>query len=112
MEKRLARQDLAGSTLVLYDLTSTWVTGRCCELAAHRYGRDGKRDDQQIVFGLICTTDGCLLALEVPASNTADPTTVASQVDKLKNRYGIGKLASVGDLGFSHIFKRYVIRFA
>jgi transposase len=99
IEKRLARQHLAGSTLVLYDLTSTWVTGRCCELAAHGYSRDGKRDDPQIVFGLVCTPEGCPVAVEVFAGNTADPATVASQVDKLKNRYGIEKLAWVGDRG-------------
>jgi hypothetical protein len=99
IEKRLARQHLAGSTLVLYDLTSTWVTGRCCELAAHGYSRDGKRDDPQIVFGLVCTPEGCPVAVEVFTGNTADPATVASQVDKLKNRYGIEKLAWVGDRG-------------
>ncbi|MDW3689215.1 IS1634 family transposase [Cupriavidus sp. CV2] len=99
IEKRLARQHLSGSTLVLYDLTSTWVTGRCCELAAHGYSRDGKRDDPQIVFGLVCTPEGCPVAVEVFAGNTADPATVASQVDKLKNRYGIEKLAWVGDRG-------------
>jgi len=53
IERRLARQHLVGSTLVLYDLTSTWLTGRCCELAARGHSRDGKRDDPQIVFGLI-----------------------------------------------------------
>ncbi|RDK12048.1 IS1634 family transposase [Cupriavidus lacunae] len=99
IEKRLARQHLSGNTLVLYDLTSTWVTGRCCELAAHGYSRDGKRDDPQIVFGLVCTPEGCPVAVEVFAGNTADPATVASQVDKLKNRYGIEKLAWVGDRG-------------
>jgi hypothetical protein len=70
IEKRLARQHLTGSTLVLYDLTSTWVTGRCCELAAHGYSRDGKRDDPQIVFGLICTPEGCPLAVEVSSPAT------------------------------------------
>ena len=99
IEKRLARQHLAGSTLVLYDLTSTWVTGRCCELAAHGYSRDGKRDDPQIVFGLVCTSEGIPVAVEVFAGNTADPATVASQVEKLKDRYGIDKLAWVGDRG-------------
>jgi transposase len=99
IEKRLARQHLAGSTLVLYDLTSTWMTGRCCELAAHGYSRDGKRDDPQIVFGLICTPEGCPVAVEVFAGNTADPATVASQVAKLKDRYGIDRLAWVGDRG-------------
>src|SRR6202166_4137627 len=99
IEKRLARQHLAGSTLVLYDLTSTWVTGRCCELAARGYSRDGKRDDPQIVFGLVCTSEGIPVAVEVFAGNTADPATVASQVEKLKDRYGIDKLAWVGDRG-------------
>ena len=96
IEKRLASMHLAGSTLVL---TSTWVTGRCCELAAHGYSRDGKRDDPQIVFGLVCTSEGCPVAVEVFAGNTADPATVAPQVAKLKERYGIDKLAWVGDRG-------------
>ena len=99
IEKRLARQHLAGRTLVLYDLTSTWVTGHCCELADYGYSRDGKRDDPQIVFGLICTPEGCPIAVEVFAGNTADPATVAPQVAKLKDRYGIDQLAWVGDRG-------------
>ena len=53
IERRLARQHLLGSTLVLYDLTSTCMTGHCCELAARGHSRDGKRDDPQIVFGLV-----------------------------------------------------------
>src|SRR5471032_1767168 len=98
IEKRLARQHLGGGTLVLYDLTSTWVTGRRCELAAHGYSRDGKRDDPQIVFGLICTSEGIPVAVEVFAGNTADQATVAPQVAKLKDRYGIDKLDWVSDL--------------
>jgi hypothetical protein len=78
-----------GTTLVLYDLTSTWLTGRCCELAARGHSRDGKRDDPQIVFGLVCTAEGCPIAVEVFKGNTADPATVAAQVSKLKERFGI-----------------------
>jgi transposase len=99
IERRLARQHLAGSTLVLYDLTSTWLTGRCCELAARGHSRDGKRDDPQIVFGLICTAGGCPIAVEVFKGNTADPATVAAQVSKLKERFGIEQIAWVGDRG-------------
>lgn len=99
IEKRLARQHLVGATLVLYDLTSTWMTGRCCELAARGHSRDGKRDDPQIVFGLVCTAEGCPIAVEVFKGNTADPATVASQVTKLKERFGIAHLAWVGDRG-------------
>ena len=99
IERRLARQHLMGATLVLYDLTSTWLTGRCCELAARGHSRDGKRDDPQIVFGLVCTAEGCPIAVEVFKGNTADPATVAAQVTKLKGRFGIEHLAWVGDRG-------------
>ena len=99
IERRLARQHLVGSTLVLYDLTSTWLTGRCCELAARGHSRDGKRDDPQIVFGLICTAEGCPIAVEVFPGNTADPATVGAQVSKLRDRFGIERLAWVGDRG-------------
>ena len=99
IERRLARRHLVGSTLVLYDLTSTWLTGRCCELAARGHSRDGKRDDPQIVFGLICTERGCPIAVEVFKGNTADPATVGTQVTKLKQRFGIERIAWVGDRG-------------
>jgi hypothetical protein len=99
IERRLARQHLVGSTLVLYDLTSTWLTGRCCELAARGHSRDGKRDDPQIVFGLVCTAQGCPIAVEVFPGNTADPATVASQVSKLRERFGISTIAWAGDRG-------------
>jgi len=99
IERRLARQHLVNATLVLYDLTSTWLTGRCCELAARGHSRDGKRDDPQIVFGLVCTAEGCPISVEVFKGNTGDPATVASQVGKLKTRFGIEHLAWVGDRG-------------
>ena len=99
IERHLARQHLAGSTLVLYDLTSTWLTGRCCELAARGHSRDGKRDDPQIVFGLVCTAQGCPIAVEVFPGNTGDPATVAAQVSKLRERFGIEHIIWTGDRG-------------
>ena len=99
IERRLARQHLVGSTLVLYDLTSSWLTGRCCPLAARGHSRDGKRDDPQIVFGLVCTSEGCPISVEVFKGNTADPATVAAQVSKLKDRFGIERVAWAGDRG-------------
>jgi len=99
IERRLARQHLVGSTLVLYDLTSTWMTGRCCELAARGHSRDGKRDDPQIVFGLICTGEGCPITVEVFPGNTGDPATVAAQVAKLRERFGIEHIVWAGDRG-------------
>jgi transposase len=68
-------------------------------LAARGHSRDGKRDDPQIVFGLVCSADGCPISVEVFKGNTADPATVASQVAKLKERFGIEHLAWVGDRG-------------
>jgi len=99
IERSLVHRHLKGATLVLYDLTSTWLTGRCCTLAKHGYSRDGKRDDPQIVFGLVCSPQGCPLAVEVFSGNTADPATVATQVKKLKDRFGIEHLTWVGDRG-------------
>jgi hypothetical protein len=98
IERRLARQHLVGSTLVLYDLTSTWLTGRCCELAARGHSRDGKRDDPQIVFGLICTGQGCPIAVEVFAGNIADPATVAARA--LRHRaHRVGGRSRHADFG-------------
>jgi hypothetical protein len=99
IERRLARKHLAGATLVLYDLTSTWLTGHCCELAARGHSRDGKRDDPQIVFGLVCTAHGVPICVEVFTGNTGDPATVGAQVSKLKDRFGIERIAWVGDRG-------------
>jgi hypothetical protein len=99
IERRLARKHLAGATLVLYDLSSTWLTGHCCPLAAYGHAREGKRDDPQIVFGLICAPQGAPIAVEVFAGNTGDPSTVAAQVSKLKQRFGIERIAWVGDRG-------------
>jgi Transposase DDE domain len=99
IEAKLARKHLADGVLVLYDLTSTWVTGGCCDLAAFGYSRDGKRDCPQIVFGLLCTAEGCPVAVEVFSGNTADASTVAAQVDKLKQRFGLTRVVWVGDRG-------------
>ena len=59
--------------LVLYDVSSSYVEGRCCELAQRGYNRDGKKGKLQIVYGLLCAPDGCPVAIEVFEGNTADP---------------------------------------
>ena len=84
---------------MLYDTTSSFVEGRCCPLAAFGHNRDGKKGRQQIVFGLLCSRDGCPVAVEVFAGNTADPATVADQVRKIRTRFGIERIALVGDRG-------------
>jgi hypothetical protein len=99
IEAALARQHLSNGLLVLYDLTSTWVTGHCCPLAAFGKSRDDKGKYPQIVFGLLCTAEGCPVAVEVFAGNTGDPSTVASQLEKLKARFGLSHVVWVGDRG-------------
>ena len=99
LEQRLAGRHLRQGTLVLYDVTSTYFEGRSCPLARHGYSRDGKRDRPQIVFALLCASDGCPVAVEVFEGNTADPATVTSQITKLKQRFRLTHVVLVGDRG-------------
>src|SRR5215467_4339593 len=99
IEKMLARRHLQRGTLVLYDLTSTYLEGRCCALAQLGYSRDGKRGKRQIVFGALCTPEGCPVAVEVFAGNTGDPSTLSAQVNKIKERFGLDRVVLVGDRG-------------
>jgi hypothetical protein len=99
IEAGLARRHLRHGALVLYDVTSSYLEGRCCELAQHGYSRDGRPDRPQIVIGLLCAADGCPVAVEVFAGNTADPATLAAQVAKLKQRFRLQRVVLVGDRG-------------
>jgi transposase len=99
IEAALAKRHLKGGTLVLYDVSSSYVEGRCCPLAKRGYNRDGKKGKAQIVYGLLCAADGCPVAIEVFEGNTGDPGTVADQVAKLKQRFAINHVVLVGDRG-------------
>src|SRR6201981_465238 len=99
IERALARRHLQHGTLVLYDVTSTYFEGRTCPLAKRGYNRDGKRGKLQIVFGLMCTAEGCPVAVEVFEGNVGDPSTLASQIDKLKQRFRLKQIVLVGDRG-------------
>src|SRR5512134_3770835 len=99
IERALARRHLKNGTLVLYDVTSSYLEGRCCELARRGYSRDGRPDRPQIVFGLLCAADGCPVAVEVFAGDTGDPKTLATQIDKLKKLFGLQRVVLVGDRG-------------
>jgi Transposase DDE domain len=99
IETALARRHLKDGALVLYDVSSSWLEGRCCELARFGYSRDGKKGKLPIVYGLLCAADGCPVAVEVFEGNTADPMTLAAQIDKLKERFGLSRVVLVGDRG-------------
>src|ERR1700747_948076 len=99
IEATRARRHLKNGALLLYDVTSTYLEGRCCELAQHGYSRDHRSDRPQIVIGLMCAADGCPVAVEVFEGNTADPMTLSSQIDKLKQRFKLQRVVMVGDRG-------------
>src|SRR5882724_7120274 len=106
IEATLARRHLKNGALLLYDVTSAYLEGRCCELAQYGYSRDHRGDRPQIVIGLMCAAEGCPVAVEVlepaPAQaggNTADPLTLSAQIDKLKQRFKLQRVVMVGDRG-------------
>jgi transposase len=97
IEATLAKRHLTNGTLVLYDVSSSYMEGRCCPLAKRGYSRDGKKGTLQIVYGLLCAPDGCPVAIEVFDGNTADPMTLATQVEKLKRRFQLDHVVLVGN---------------
>lgn len=99
IENALARRHLHDGTLVLYDVSSSYVEGRCCALAQFGHSRDHRSDKKQIVYGLLCSPDGCPVAIEVFEGNTGDPSTVGNQIAKLKERFGLKRVVMVGDRG-------------
>jgi Transposase DDE domain len=99
VQDTLAARHLAGGTLVLYDVSSAAFEGRTCPLGAIGHPKDGVHGRLQIVYGLLTSKDGIPVAIEVFPGNTGDPTTVAAQVTKVKDRFGIEKVVLVGDRG-------------
>src|SRR5258708_18989645 len=99
IEKALARRHLNNGTLVLYDVSSTYFEGRTCELAQFGDSRDGTKAKLQIVFGLLCSHDGCPVAIEVFEGNVGDPSTLPTQIAKLKDRFNLAHVILVGDRG-------------
>src|ERR1700759_3815012 len=99
IQDALAARHLAGGTLVLYDVSSAAFEGRTCPLGAIGHPKDGVRGRLQIVYGLLTSPDGIPVAIEVFAGNTGDPATVAAQVTRLKDRFGISRVVLVGDRG-------------
>ncbi len=99
IEKALAARHLVNGTLVLYDVSSAAFEGRSCPIAKIGHARDGVKGRLQIVYGLLCSTAGTPVAIEVFDGNTGDPKTLATQIDKLKKRFGLTQVCLVGDRG-------------
>jgi len=99
IEKKLAARHLHDGGLVLYDLTSSYLEGEHCPLAALGHNRDGKKGKLQVNYGLLTDERGCPVSVCVFPGNTADSTTVVPQAQKARERFGIDRLVLVGDRG-------------
>ncbi len=99
IEKKLAKRHLHDGAQVLYDITSSYYEGSKCPLAQFGHNRDGKKGKPIIVYGLLTDAEGRPISVQVYKGNTADPTTVPDQIDKLLNRFGLKRIVLVGDRG-------------
>jgi len=99
IEKKLTARHLAEGGMAMFDLSSSWVEGSCCELAAFGYSRDGKRGRRQVEYGLLTDPEGRPVAVEVFAGNTSDPQAFTTAITRVCGDFGIGRLVMVGDRG-------------
>jgi Transposase DDE domain len=103
IEKKLSAKHLGPvvnpSRMALFDLTSSWVTGRRCELAARGYSRDGKKGLPQIEYGILTDPDGRPVAVRVFPGNTADPVAFTDIIEVIRTTFGLERLVLVGDRG-------------
>ena len=99
IERRLAGKYLKDGAIVLYDISSSYLTGRHCPLAKRGYSRDHRGDLPQVVYGVITDGEGCPVAVEVFEGNTSDTTTVMDQIEKIRERFGLQRIIFVGDRG-------------
>jgi transposase len=99
IENKLAKKHLQDGSLIFYDVSSSYYTGTHCSLAKRGHDRDGKKGFPRIVYGLLCNAEGCPVAIEVFEGNTGDPKTLNSQIQKVRERFGIERVIFVGDRG-------------
>jgi transposase len=99
IEKKLAARHLGEGGLVLYDVSSSFYEGHTCPLAKFGHDRDGKKSLPIIVYGVMTNGEGCPVAVSVYAGNRGDPTTVAEQIEKLREKFGLQRVVLVGDRG-------------
>jgi hypothetical protein len=97
IEAELARRHLPAGGIAMFDLSSSWVEGSCCELAAFGYSRDGKRGRRQIEYGLLTCPQGRPVAVEVFPGNTSDPVSFKTAITRVRDDSGIASMIMVGD---------------
>jgi hypothetical protein len=99
IEAELARRHLTEGGMAMFDLSSSWMEGTHCELAARGYSRDGKKGKTQIEYGLLTDAAARPIAIRVFAGNTADPTAFVEAVKVVRTKFGLTRLTMVGDRG-------------
>jgi hypothetical protein len=103
IEAKLAARHLAPaanpSKMALFDLSSSWLEGRCCPLAARGYSRDGKKGKLQIEYGLLTDPEGRPVAVRVFPGNTGDPAAFTEILTVVRDKFGLAKMVMVGDRG-------------
>ncbi len=103
IERKLARRHLAPAAnparMALFDLSSSWLEGRCCPLGAPGYSRDGKKGNVQIEYGLLTDPQGRPVAVRVFEGNTADPAAFTEIAGAVKDTFGLKRMVMVGDRG-------------
>ncbi len=103
IEAELARRHLGPqanpSKMALFDLSSSWLEGRCCPLAARGYSRDGKKGRLQIEYGLLTDPAGRPVAVRVFPGNTGDPAAFTAIADVVRDKFALAQMVMVGDRG-------------
>jgi hypothetical protein len=101
IQKKIAEKHLRAGSVILYDITSSYFEGGYdnSDLVRYGYNRDKKRGKKQIVIALLCTKDGCPVAVEVHSGNTNDSSTVQAKISEIKEKYGVTNFIFVGDRG-------------
>jgi hypothetical protein len=103
IEAGLAARHLAPAAnparMALFDLSSSWLEGSRCPLAARGYSRDGKKGRLQIEYGLLTDPEGRPVAVRVLPGNTGDPAAFTAIVDVVRDKFGLAQMVMVGDRG-------------
>jgi hypothetical protein len=99
IEKKLAARHLRPGGIAMSGLSSSWVEGRCCELAAFGHSRDGKRGRRQAGYGLLTDPQGRPVAVEVFAGNTSDPVSFKTAITRVRDDFGVNNLIMAGGRG-------------
>ena len=107
IKRKLTGKHLEDCGLALCDVSSSYVEGACNELASRGHSQDHRPDRPQVVYGLLCSREGCPVAISAFEGNTADHSTLAAQVTKLRDRFGLKRVSLKG---FRHVTESAVLR--